>query len=92
MFCAEQADNDSPLWLDGVSVGAHVEERYEPDTLDGVITLTVQGSRIAEGADEALYAAAEKPVTEESTQLRLVPYYAWCNRDEGQMQVWLREV
>ncbi|MFQ7379864.1 MAG: hypothetical protein ACLRMR_08990 [Bifidobacterium pseudocatenulatum] len=21
----------------------------------------------------------------------MIPYYAWCNRAEGQMQVWVRE-
>ncbi len=30
------------------------------------------------------------PVREESVILRLVPYYAWNNRGEGEMSVWIR--
>lgn len=37
------------------------------------------------------YYTAEAPLAEHEQQLTLIPYYAWCNRAEGQMQVWVRE-
>ena len=27
---------------------------------------------------------------EEKTRLKLIPYYMWNNRGEGEMQVWIR--
>jgi DUF1680 family protein len=48
----------------------------------------VPGFRQQEDAEGALYApyqsAAESPC-----QIELIPYYAWCNRGEGEMRVWL---
>ncbi|WP_363232489.1 hypothetical protein, partial [Mesorhizobium sp.] len=32
----------------------------------------------------------EPPETEETT-LKAIPYFAWDNRDPGEMLVWLRE-
>ena len=86
----EQCDNEGPLWLDGMSVDAEVEERYDADLLDGVEVLTVEGRRF-ETQRTGQYYTAEAPLAEHEQQLTLIPYYAWCNRAEGQMQVWVRE-
>lgn len=90
VFCMEQCDNEGPLWLDGMSVDAEVEERYDADLLDGVEVLTVEGRRF-ETQRTGQYYTAEAPLAEHEQQLTLIPYYAWCNRAEGQMQVWVRE-
>ena len=31
-----------------------------------------------------------RPMKETKTELTLVPYYAWNNRGEGEMSVWIR--
>ena len=31
-----------------------------------------------------------RPMKETQTELTLVPYYAWNNRGEGEMSVWIR--
>ncbi len=53
-------------------------------------------------ASDAVFAATHRPellggvtvlsgLTEDGTSCRLIPYYAWDNRDAGYMQVWIRE-
>lgn len=39
--------------------------------------------------NEALYHDYE-PLKEERTELTFLPYYAWSNRGEGEMSVWVR--
>ena len=90
VFCMEQVDNEGPLWLDGMSADANVSESYEPDLLDGVEVLKVKGSRLESPTDDQ-YRAVDAPLTEREETLTMIPYYAWCNRAEGQMQVWVRE-
>lgn len=90
VYCMEQADNPYDLWTYGMSADAPVVQAYEPDLLDGVERLTFQGTRADQDSD-ALYTSASAPVTDVTASLTMIPYYAWCNRTEGQMQVWVRE-
>ena len=90
VFCMEQCDNEGPLWLDGMAVDASVEERYDAGLLEGVEVLSVSGRRL-EPQREGQYYASDEPLAERDETLTMIPYYAWCNRAEGQMQVWTRE-
>ena len=79
----------------GISSGSEAKAiaRHEVlCTLDDILResakLLVPGFRQQEDAEGALYAAYQS--TEESPcQIELIPYYAWCNRGEGEMRVWL---
>ncbi|MCV3742197.1 hypothetical protein [Lentilactobacillus buchneri] len=33
----------------------------------------------------------DAPKTAEKSHLTLIPYYAWANRDEKQMNVWIQQ-
>jgi hypothetical protein len=61
----------------------------QPHLLDGVTMLEHPGALLPE-PQPALYSATlpaqqkGDPVT-----LRLIPYYAWCNRASTSMQVWI---
>ena len=44
----------------------------------------------ADAVDAPLYMSAQRGASDERTSLKLVPYYAWANRELGQMNVWLR--
>lgn len=93
-FCAEQADNGENLHLLRVDVEDFGKDgegvQVLPDSRFGhrTVKLLVPGFRQQEDAEGALYApyqsAAESPC-----QIELIPYYAWCNRGEGEMRVWL---
>ncbi len=94
VYCAEQADNAGDLWLyrldDGVD-GADAVVMHEGDLLGGVDTITVPAVREAsDGEGAPLYEKADSCRQREKTSLKLVPYYAWANRELGQMAVWIR--
>ena len=94
-YCMEQADNGDQLQLmkvDAAKVGARCENVAEQE--DGIgghpmVTLTVPGLREKAAAQDTLYADYQAPALD-AVQLKLIPYFAWANRGEGEMDVWLR--
>ena len=53
--------------------------------------IDAKGTRTdADDFGEALYCTANRP-GEVECNIRLIPYYAWANRGEGEMRVWLNE-
>ncbi|OZG62653.1 hypothetical protein BLEM_0570 [Bifidobacterium lemurum] len=90
VFCMEEVDNEGPLWLDGMRVDSPIDERYDADLLEGVEVLTVEGLRL-ECERAGQYVVADRALAERPHRLTMIPYYSWCNRAEGQMQVWMRE-
>lgn len=92
VYCAEECDNAGPLWLYSVSGAAPTEAgyRFEPDLLGGVGVVTKAAMRAQEDPEDGpLYLSAEDRGISELVELRMVPYYTWANRDDGQMTVWL---
>ena len=88
VYCAEGADNE------GCVLNLRVKRDAEPqllpfrkDELFGVQKLSVAGRRLADTG--ALY-GGERP-QEEDCAITLIPYYAWANRGENEMRVWLPE-
>ncbi len=65
------------------------EVKHEPDLLGGVTTLGTRALALpALDPDGPLY--QELPQGEIKTiPVRLIPYYAWNNRGEPQMSIWL---
>ncbi len=104
-YCAEEADNGENLHLLKVDVkklyASRREEKVEKFCGLGheMRVLKIPGKRIADSAPgEALYrdyvpdfaSEADAASREEDTVITMVPYYAWNNRGEGEMTVWLR--
>jgi DUF1680 family protein len=70
---------------------------YQPNLLNGVGILRANGylSPPGERWMNHLYRAYEASETEsmvKPVEIMAVPYYAWANRETGQMQVWLRRM
>lgn len=88
-FCAEQADNGENLHLLRVTDldPANVVVEQDDTFGHGTLRLIVKGKRVVPQAG-GLYRAASAPVMEDA-KIVLVPYYAWANRGEGEMSVWL---
>ncbi len=95
-FCAEEADNGANLHM------LRVDTRYIGDRGEGIewafdettfghetVKLRVPAKRLLPAEDNALYTTWQPP-REEPATITLVPYYAWANRGEGEMLVWLR--
>ncbi len=57
------------------------------ELLGGITVLKGRALRETDGAD-LLY--TESAPTSETVELRAIPYYAWANREPGEMQVWMR--
>lgn len=86
VYCFEGQDNGGRVLDLYLKKNGRIETgAYDPDTLSGIVPLTAEGYR--ESGMEALYTDAEpeyRPV-----QLKAIPYYAWANRGENEMRVWL---
>lgn len=91
IYCAEEADNPAPLWLYQIHSETNAQYRYDDQLLNGIGTLTVNARQAEEdSSEEALYVSSRRaPYHWQNCQLHLIPYYAWANRTEGQMAVWL---
>lgn len=82
MFCAEGVDNLGHVFNLLISETAEFEYVYRSDMLGGIGTLT--------GKIQALKRAAEGRAIEAREQLfTAIPFYAFGNRDPGEMAVWL---
>ncbi|QMV45132.1 glycoside hydrolase family 127 protein [Cohnella cholangitidis] len=91
VYCMEEADNGGNLRDVRLSSEATFGGRFEPELLNGVYVLeSDHGWRTdASTVTDDLYVAKRYPLTQAS--LRFIPYYAWANRSEGEMAVWVRE-
>lgn len=91
VFCAESADNDAPLWQYEISAKSKANYEFKSDLLEGVGTITVDAKLPAMDEDGTELYTESTDEKLQSTQIKLVPYYAWANREDGAMQVWLNK-
>jgi hypothetical protein len=95
VYCFEEADNGDNLPALSLKAKTPMRALFEPDLLDGVVSVTLEGTRMTESGWENgdLYRSipeAGAMFPEEPATLRAVPYYAWGNRGAGEMAVWMR--
>ena len=90
VYCVEDADQSVPVESLTVSDGAEsFEPDHDPDLLDGVTTLQGSGTALdLDGWAESLYRPSGI-VERDEVDVVAVPYYAWGNREDGSMTVWL---
>lgn len=91
VYCVEEADNGAELHALQISDQSELTSYYDRGLLGGLQVIQANASRISSedwGSD--LYrSGAElqaRPVT-----AKLIPYFAWANRGEGEMSVWVRQ-
>ena len=76
VYCVEEVDN--PRCFDdnneAVLITNGITAEYRAGLLGGVVTLTGK---------------AFLPTTKEELDVTAIPYYAWCNRQQGKMKVWI---
>jgi hypothetical protein len=88
----DQKEHGAGMNLAGYTVERHGETtaHFDPELLDGVMTLTHPATISDISASPDLYFPASRPNTPESpTMIKLIPYYAWANRESASMQVWI---
>ena len=90
IYCVEATDNAAGLERFSLARDAAIEAAEAPNLLGGVVTLSASGQAEAPaGWADVLYRA--EPPVRETVRLTAVPYFAWDNRDPGEMLVWVRE-
>ena len=88
VYCFEQADQKENLQTYRIPEKAVVEAyRCEEGVLAGMTLLRMEGKHLK--AQKKLY--SEKKAEEEKVPMIAIPYFAWGNREEGDMRVWMME-
>ncbi len=91
VYCLESTDLPEGMTIDQVAIPRNPswQVRHESDLLGGVTTLTTQALALPVTNPEGpLY--QDLPQGEATpVAIRLIPYYAWNNRGEPEMTVWL---
>ncbi len=91
VYCAEEEDNEAPLWNYRLKERPTFDINYDSKLLDGLVTLdTDDVEKASQDSIEQLY-YEDTSLKWVPTHLRLIPYYSWANRSNGQMQVWLNK-
>jgi DUF1680 family protein len=80
VYCVEGVDNDGRALDLTLPDGALLTGEFKPGLLNGVFAISGPAFRIARGE-------GTRP---EATTLLAIPYYAWANRGDGEMAVWLK--
>ena len=92
VYCVEEEDNDGDLFDCILTGNSRLEAGFEENLLGGICTIQVQGvRRNREQWKGRLY----QPVSRryfEPVKLKAVPYYAWANRGDGKMNVWMNHI
>ena len=90
VYCLEEQDNQEVLASVILPREAELTEQTEPMLGGSLVTLSAEGvaETVSDWDDRQLY--RQEPKQTERLALKAVPYYAWGNRQPGEMQVWIR--
>lgn len=91
VYCLESADLPKSVNLQDVRLPRRPawQVRHDPDLLRGVTVLETEGAVVPKaGLSSSLYRRLPEG-SPERVKVRLIPYYAWANRGQGDMTVWV---
>lgn len=88
-YCAEEADNGKALQQLVLPRDSELHAVAMPQKLGGIVELRTKALCCSDSGD-TLYTSTP-PVYDRQIELTLIPYYAWANRGENEMRVWLYE-
>lgn len=93
VYCLEGVDH-AGAELERISIDPATLDQFEvvhqPDTLNGVTVLKGKGEVFTDAGWEGVLYRYNQPSSRRPAQVTAIPYYAWDNRDAGEMRVWLR--
>src|SRR5690606_33047515 len=91
VYCLEGVDNGEQVDTIVLPREAELKAHFEPDLLGGVVVIEADALRavIPESVDGIPYYQTEPQYAH--FHIRAIPYYAWDNRTEGDLLVWIRE-
>ncbi|MHB8095229.1 MAG: glycoside hydrolase family 127 protein [Candidatus Aminicenantales bacterium] len=82
VYCAEGIDNEGNVSNLLIPDDAALSARFEPALLNGVAVIAGEARAMVPGKDGV-------SVEERRREFKAIPYYAWGNRADGEMSVWL---
>ncbi|KGM45070.1 glycoside hydrolase family 127 protein [Neobacillus niacini] len=90
VYCLESIDNVDSLHKLSLTKEGILTSIYDETLLGGVVKI-VGGAELADDLkwEDKLY-STDKP-RNKPFQITAIPYYAWDNREPGQMRVWIQE-
>ncbi len=89
LYCLEAVDHDLPLHQIVLKKTTPLEAHFEADLLEGVTVIT--GTALAEDISTwngTLYRTDQ--ASSRAVPIKAIPYFAWDNREAGEMRVWIR--
>jgi DUF1680 family protein len=90
VYCLEQTDISDTCSLNDVVIPADIQLTPVPFTIDGHRTVALEGeARVAQGKPWTGTLYRELGSEVRKARIRLIPYYAWGNRGNQDMSVWL---
>lgn len=90
VYCAEEADNGAGLHLFKVDPEAEIKENVVEIEGAEFPAYTVTAKKQVEAVKSAGLYQKYQPVQFEEAEVKFIPYYAWANRGENEMMVWMR--
>jgi DUF1680 family protein len=93
VYCLEEADNGSNLHEIYLPKESTFEESFDSNLLGGIVVINTEGKRLVNSEKWVnklyRYEAEEEYIP---STIKFIPYYAWANRNVGEMTVWVREL
>ena len=89
VYCLEEVDNTAPPHRIALPRTGSLVANLDADLLGGLTT--IGGPAVIEVAADGVPLYGDDPPALQPGRLTAVPYYAWANRRQGQMAVWIRE-
>ncbi|GFZ95134.1 hypothetical protein GCM10008018_46800 [Paenibacillus marchantiophytorum] len=95
VYCLEEADNGTGLHRIVLDPHEVPQKHFAKELLGGIQTISVPAKRIRIGHWEQKWGdqlyIADTAHEWENTTANFIPYYAWANRGQGEMTVWVKE-
>lgn len=82
VYCVEGADNSGEAWNFILPDDVPVTAGYRPNLLGGITTLSFSTPSLAVAPDGKSVETRNKTIT-------AIPYFAWANRGQSPMQIWI---
>src|SRR5581483_2785084 len=89
VYCLEGVDNAAPLNHIRLSADAKFESHFDPTMLRGVTVIRGEGSALETGDWDGVLYRTTLP-SRRPYSFVAIPYYAWDNRQPGEMRVWIQ--
>ena len=89
IYCLESIDNTNNHPIENILIPKDFkpEASYQSDLLGGIVAL--EGKVFVQGQEAKNLYQDYNPNDRSSVSVKMIPYYAWNNRGEPSMSVWL---